>query len=360
MAVGDILIHTTVREAASQEGGAFDFSPFFEYVDPILSQGDLVFGNLENPVAGADRGFSGYPAFNAPDELVDSLKKSGFTTLSVANNHSLDRGWKGLASTLEILSRYSLDYSGAYLSEDDKAQRLYSIYNGVGIAVLAYTYGLNGPVKPPIDDPYRLQFIDAEQIFQDIAFARDNGADFVIVSLHYGDEYKRLPNAAQKKLVNALFQGAPDTQNTRADLILGHHPHVVEPFAALKDGLVLQPLSIDNLEVSAEQAVMFSLGNFLSGQTKAYTHLGLIFDCLLTVHPDGEKTISDVRLIPTYCYSSYREGKRYIRVLPLALAVEDPQKFGLTESEHSAMTTQLEELSNHLTSMGQEQLLAGK
>ncbi|MDR2442762.1 MAG: CapA family protein [Deltaproteobacteria bacterium] len=339
IAVGDVLIHDSLRRSAATDAG-YDFQPPFEHVAGLLKQADLVIANLENPLAGADRKFSGYPNFNAPDELASGLRKAGFTAVTVANNHSLDRGWSGLERTLKTVDAAGLKYIGAYASPDDKLSRLVSVHNGIKVALLAYTYGLNGRAPPKAGEEWRLGVIDLDLIFRDMAQARDQGADFVILSLHFGNEYQRKPSSEQKELVSKLLAGGRAPGQAGPDLILGHHPHVVQPliYLAGKGG-------------RPSQAVIYSLGNFITSQPFPYTDLGLILDVQLSIEADGRRTIGPFRLIPTYCQKGADKKGRFFRVIPLELAAKRPQDYGIGNESAKKLAKQFFEMARHLTSM---------
>ncbi|MDR1577085.1 MAG: CapA family protein [Deltaproteobacteria bacterium] len=339
LATGDILTHTSLRVAASLKDGGFDFIPFFEHVTDLFHQGDLVIGNLETPLAGAERGYSGYPQFNAPEELAASLKAVGFTTLVLANNHALDRGWSGLAATINNVQKAGLDYAGAYVDPADKARRLISVYNGILVGVLAYSYGFNGSPGPNKEEDWRLGFIENEGALEDIFEARRRGADFVIVNLHFGQEYQRQPNQSQKDLVGRILEGDPERGLMGADIVLGHHPHMVQPYlvGARRD---------------QDQLVVFSLGNFISNQSKPYTNLGLILDCLLSIDEAGRKAIEAINLIPTACHTLVVDRRKTFRVFPLAMAVDSPSSLSfLSKNELKKMAKHQAEMERHLLSL---------
>ncbi len=329
MAAGDILIHAPLRAAAVRPDGGYDFTPFFEYVSPLFKQAGLVMGNLENPLAGAKSGYTGYPSFNAPGELAANLKSAGFTTLTLANNHALDRNWSGLLHTIATVGNAGLAYMGAYAGPEDKARRLVRDIGGVRVGLLAYTYGVNGPARPPAGEEWRLGFIDRAAIAADMEQARRQGAEWIVVTLHFGEEYRRAPSAEQRGLARDLFAAG-------ADLVIGHHPHVVQPFAR-------------GTGPDANKAVIYSLGNFCSNQHFPYTDIGVILDCTLTVNPDGSKALDDVRLIPTLCHRrTDAGGRRTYRVLPLAEAVKNPAAYGLSAAEAAGMRGKLDEMTAHL------------
>ncbi|MDR2302711.1 MAG: CapA family protein [Deltaproteobacteria bacterium] len=340
VAVGDILIHDTMRAYSKRKEGGYDFKPNFQYVRPIFKKADLVIGNLENPLAGEERRLSGYPNFNAPQELAGDLKESGFTTVLIANNHSMDRSWAGLAQTIETVEAAGLDYVGAYRDPQDKKRRLIAVYNGLKIATLAYTYGLNGYPGPKPDERWRLGVIDQELIWSDLKAVQDEGVDFIILSLHFGNEYERKPNKIQTALVAELLAGDPERGLAGPDLILGHHPHVVQPFVQIEKGPGL-----------SNQAVMYSLGNFMTSQPFPHTFLGLILTGELSVGPDGRKTVGPFTLIPTYCHKGVKDGKKYYRVIPMARGARDPESFGLTAATGKLMERYYQELTTHLVSM---------
>jgi poly-gamma-glutamate synthesis protein (capsule biosynthesis protein) len=340
VAVGDILIHDSMRAYSKKSDGGYDFKPNFQYVRSIFEKADLVIGNLENPLAGEQRRLSGYPNFNAPQELANDLKASGFTTVLIANNHSMDRSWAGLSATIDTVEASGLDYVGAYRDPQDKKRRLISVYNGLKIALLAYTYGLNGYPGPKPGEEWRLGLIDKELIWSDLKAVQDEGVDFIILSLHFGDEYQRKPNKFQTDLVYELLAGDPARGLAGPDLILGHHPHVVQPFVQIEKG-----------PGRSNQAIMYSLGNFMTSQPFPHTFTGLILTGELSVAPDGRKSLGPFTLIPTYCHKGQKDGKRYYKVIPMAQGAQDPERFGLSPATGRLINSYYQELTTHLVSM---------
>ncbi|MDR1608404.1 MAG: CapA family protein [Deltaproteobacteria bacterium] len=339
IAMGDILTHVPLRKAATLDDGSFDFKPFFEYVAPLFKQGDLVIGNLETPLAGAERGYSGYPSFNVPAELAANLKEVGLTTVVLANNHALDRSWRGLAATIANVEKAGLDYAGAYAYPKDKSQRLISVYNGIMVAVLAYSYGFNGIPGPAKKESWRLGYLENDEIMEDILAARSQGADFVIVNLHFGEEYQRLPNKFQKELAERVLEGDPAKGLLGADIILGHHPHVVQPYLV-------------EVRRGQSQLAIFSLGNFISNQFKPYTNLGLILDCVLAVDENGQKAILDIQLIPTICQTFIQNRQKTYRVMPMASVIDSPETFSfLKKNELKKMAQQKADLEKLLLAL---------
>lgn len=217
--VGDVLIHNTLLAAARQGDGTYDFGPALAAVAPALRAADLAVGNLEQPVTGADLGgYTGYPRFNSPPELLAALRQAGFDVLTNANNHTLDRGRRGVERTYANLERFGFIHAGTARTPEERDRIAIAEAGGIRIAFLAYTYGTNGI---PLPAPYLVNLIDPRQIAADIARARRAGADLVSVSLHFGNEYETEPNRQQEDMVDQVLAAG-------ADIVLGHHPHVLQ------------------------------------------------------------------------------------------------------------------------------------
>lgn len=326
IAVGDIMMHTPVSKSGLQPDGSYDFRPHFKYVRPIFRNYDLVIGNLETPLAGGP--LTGYPTFNGPDELIDGLKWAGFTALTLANNHSLDKGWKGLQRTAELVGEKGFAYVGSYLSAEDRAKARLIASGGVKVGLLGYTYGVNGPIKYPDNETWRLNVVDQDLMLADIAELKAAGADFTVLNVHFGDEYHRVPNKKQLTLVDALFQGG-------ADLIIGHHPHVVQP------GLVRPGLD-------GGQGAVFSLGNFISNQRDRYTDQGLMVSANLGFDHLGRKTMGPLVFHQTRCVRRIIDGRPTYRVLPVHEAAANPEAYCLTPEEAAMLTNDQLAMAKHL------------
>jgi len=326
IAVGDIMMHTPVSKSALQADGSYDFRPHFQYVRPIFKNYDLVLGNLETPLAGGP--LTGYPMFNGPDDLTDGLKWAGFSALTLANNHSLDKGWKGLYRTAELVRDKGFQYVGAYLSAEDRAEARLISAGGVKVGLLGYTYGVNGPIKYPDNETWRLNVVDQELMLADLADLKSAGADFTVLNIHFGDEYHRTPNKKQLSLVEALFHGG-------ADLIIGHHPHVVQP------GLV-------RLGPDGGRGAVFSLGNFISNQRDRYTDQGLMVSAALGFDYRGRKTMGPLVLHQTRCVRRIIEGRPTYRVLPVHEALANPEAYCLTPAETAMLATDHQAMAKHL------------
>ncbi|MBN8650821.1 MAG: CapA family protein [Cytophagales bacterium] len=244
--VGDIMQHdSNITTAFDPVSKKYDYSACFEYVAPIIRSADLAIGNLELTLAGAP--YKGYPQFSAPDALAVELKRTGFDVLVTANNHSVDRRKKGVERTIRVLDSLHFLHTGTFVDSVARANTYPLIIekNGFRLSLLNYTYGTNGI---PITKPNIVNLIDTVQLKLDLAKARDQKTDAIIVFMHWGAEYQSLPNAEQKRLTKLCFREG-------AKLVIGAHPHVLQPMEWNKE---------------RDQLVVYSLGNFVSGQRPRY------------------------------------------------------------------------------------------
>lgn len=262
-AIGDILIHGTVYKAAKTEEG-YNFDSMFEKVKPFLEASDITVANSESIIGGSKIGVSTYPSFNSPYEVGDALKNAGIDVVSLANNHTLDRGRKAVENAINYWDSIDIAYTGAYLSAVDRNTITTVSKNGIEFSFLSYTYGTNG-IPTPQGEEYLVNRIDKNLIQEDLKKAGEQ-SDVVVLSLHFGNEYQPLPNDEQKDL--ALFAA-----ENGADIILGHHPHVLQP-----------PEWIETPDGN-KSFVIYSLGNFLSGQNEIPRQIGSI------LHLEIEKTV---------------------------------------------------------------------
>ncbi|WP_377888053.1 CapA family protein [Alkalihalobacillus sp. R86527] len=286
-AVGDILIHDRVYENAETDNG-FDFMPMLKAVQGELEQADITFANQETVIGGTSIGLSSYPSFNSPQEVGDALKATGVDVVSMANNHTLDRGEKALQSAIKHWKEIGMLYTGSYLSSEEQSKIRTIKKDDITVSFLAYTYGTNG-IRPPANKPYLVNYIDKEKITKDIQKAK-SVSDAVVVSMHFGNEYERLPNNFQLDLSSFIAESG-------ADIILGHHPHV------------LQPVEWINTTDGRKVFVAYSLGNFLSGQKYNYKDIGGILT--LTIEKKnfrGETTVNvtSPAFFPTFVEKGYR------------------------------------------------------
>lgn len=252
---GDLLPHSPVTNAAAANADdGWDFRPMFDEVRPILSAVDLAICHVESPVSRDDTNLSGYPVFNAPRALVEAAIDAGYDGCSTASNHAFDRRTDGVLSTIDVFDELGIPQAGmARDATHDLAPVIYEV-NDIAIAHISATYSLNGFVLPA-DAPYLVDLIEPEQIVLEAGLAKEAGADFVVVSLHWGNEYQHTPSAAQEQWLAEILPSA------EVDLVIGHHAHVVQP-----------------VDVMDGEWVVYGLGNFLSNQSA---------NCCVTASQDG-------------------------------------------------------------------------
>lgn len=306
-AIGDILIHEVIYRNAFN-GTNYNFTPMFENVKPLLEDPDVVTANQESVLGGATLGLSSYPRFNSPHEVADALLHSGIDIVSTANNHTLDKGLNGIKSEAAYLDRIGLSHVGSFVDANDQ-QRLRIINkNGVKISFLSYTYGTNG-IPVPKGKDFLVNIINRDKMKEEIHRAR-MASDIVVMSIHWGNEYKRTPTTAQKDLARFLA-------NEGVDVIFGSHPHVLQPMEWIKTS--------DGRKVF----VVYSLGNFISGQNNHYKDIGGLATIEVTKQiTDKGKTIeiSNPVFIPTYVS---RQKSHQFKVVPL----ENAGAFGLLNAD---------------------------
>ena len=285
---GDIMCHNTqYQDAYNASTGEYDFSYVFDDVKRYIQTADIAVGNLETTFAGSEVGYSGYPTFNAPEALAYNLKNIGFDVLTTANNHSLDKSYKGIEGTIKYLDDADIAHTGTFTSEESQNTILYKYVKGVKIAFLAYTYGTNG-IPIPSGKDYCINLIDKDLIKQHLALAKEGNPDLICVSMHWGEEYHTSPTKEQEDLADFLFENG-------VDIILGNHSHVLEPMekrqVTLEDG------------TEKECFVIYSLGNFISGQVKELTRDTAILNLTITKKGDsGKITIDKADYTPLYMY----------------------------------------------------------
>lgn len=255
---GDVMQHSPQLTAA-RKGDRYDYTDSFTHIAPLLRAADLTVVNLETTLAD-EPPYAGYPLFRSPAALAEELADVGVDVACLANNHALDGGGKGVRSTVAILDRTGLRHTGIFADSCDRQHNhpLHLNVQGVRITLLNYTYGTNGLATP---EGIFVNRIDTTRIQRDLAASAE--ADCRIVCIHWGNEYERRPNARQRALATLLRRAG-------ADVVIGHHPHVIQPFEADSTG-----------------AVFYSLGNFVSNQRRRYRDGGLMARITLTRRSDG-------------------------------------------------------------------------
>lgn len=252
-AVGDNLIHQAIINYAHQEDDTFDFKPIYENLADKIDEVDLAFINQESLVGGDDLGFSGYPSFNTPSDMIPNLIDLGFDIVIGSNNHTLDKGTSGVYNTIELWEEYEEDvlFTGIFNSQEHRDTIPVVEKNGMTFALLTYTYATNGLVPA---EPYFVNYFDRDLITDDVARAQEM-SDFIIVSAHWGDEHAFAPNAMQLEYAQ-LFA------DLGVDLVVGTHSHTIQPLEWLEG------------ESGNDTLVIYSLGNLVAATISDINLLG--------------------------------------------------------------------------------------
>lgn len=281
IAFGDNLIHSSLYKAA-QTGDTYDFSPMLLEISPFLENFNLRFINQETILGGKELGLSTYPAFNSPQELGDDLIDAGFNLISLANNHTLDRGEKAIINSVNFWESKGVIYSGSALSPTQSQVKRFT-KNGISFAFVAYTYGTNG-IPHPDGKTYLANLYSDAKAEADLG-GLDHEVDVIIVSMHWGEEYQNFPNETQIEQARYL-------SSLGADIIIGHHPHVIQPVDLLEN------------EQGEKTLVIYSLGNFLSDQTGIDRLIGMGVYLDIIKDTDGKIHLDNIGAKLLYRYKN--------------------------------------------------------
>ncbi len=332
---GDIMVHSTQLDGAKTANG-YDFSAFFKNIKPYVSKADLAVANLEVTFGGEESGsYKGYPAFNTPDCLADVIKDAGFDLMLTTNNHAYDTGLFGLKRTVDVLKEKGLLYVGTRKSASEKNYTVQKV-NGIKLGMTAFSYenkcdtagrkSLNGNIiaveandlintfdYDSINDFYSL----AEKTIENM---KKDGAEAIIFYMHWGEEYQLKENVWQDTIAQELC-------NRGVDVIVGSHPHVIEPIALLHS---------ENGE--HKTVCIYSMGNAISNQrqeimhpecTTGHTEDGMLFYYTFDKYSDGSVTLSSVDIVPTWV-DKYKGGSGYLySIVPLSTA-DEGSNYGLS------------------------------
>jgi hypothetical protein len=316
--LGDIMQHDSqIADAYHSNTGTYNYKPCFQYVEPYIKGVDIAIGNLEVTLAG--KPYKGYPQFSAPDELAAGLKDIGMDVLVTANNHCVDRGRQGLERTIDLLDRFGILHTGTFKTQTEK-QKTYPLIleqTGFKIALLNYTYGTNGM---PVIKPNIVNMLDTGAMRKDLIKAENLHPDVVIVFTHWGAEYQSLPSKREIEIAEWCFKHG-------ADIVVGSHPHVVQPMEWRKQ---------------ENRLLAYSLGNFVSGQRKRYTDGGAMLRMELEKidFSDGSShtQIDTAGYILEWVYRTNDAEKNYY-VLPVPEVEEKPAGYIKDASSREAFKT---------------------
>ncbi len=242
--VGDVLPHERVESASLNDDGTYDYSAIFSEISDVTRAADIAILNQESIIGGVGLGITGFPRFNASFELADAIADAGFDVICQANNHALDKGTKGIKNCLANWGRFdNIIVAGLHKSQKDQNAIRYIKIDGVKIAILNYTYGTNG-ISMPSSMPYAVDLLKKKRVVADLKKAKKN-ADYIIVCPHWGKEYSTSITKSQKSWTTIFLENG-------ADLVIGTHPHVIQPIKKLTSSK------------GHKMVVYYSLGNFVS------------------------------------------------------------------------------------------------
>lgn len=286
--IGDMLMHDKIVASGKQEDGTYNFDHLFRNVKDFITEADIAIVNQETIMGGPKYGYTGYPSFNTPYALADSLVDAGFNVILHATNHTLDKGKTGVLNCMDYWDTNYPDIKYIGMNRTQEAQDEVYVYeqDGFKIAILNYTYGTNG-IKMPSDMPYLVNLMDEDKIRADIRKAEEI-ADFTILCPHWGTEYKLQATSTQKKWAKIFLEEG-------VDLVMGTHPHVIEPIEWYED------------EEGNKMLVYYSLGNFVNG-TASQGHgvtnrmVGGIADVTLGRNEEGKVEIIEYGAVPIVCH----------------------------------------------------------
>jgi len=330
---GDMLLHPPLH-ASAKTGDTYDFSDMFRFIQNYYKRYDFMIANQEVPLAGAERGYSGYPLFNSPDAFATDLAEAGVDMVLTGNNHAVDMGKAGLLRTQDVVTDAGLLYLGTKKTADDPNYVIHEI-NGIRVGMMCYTYEtyseipgqkeINGiPISKELGalvcsfnhDSTQTLFPDVEQ---SMAEMKEAGVDVTMMFIHWGQEYEIWQNGTQKFIAQGLC-------DLGVDVIVGGHPHVVQPF--------------DTLTSSTGHTTycIYSIGNAISSQNRysladswqsIHTEDGMIFGVTFEKWNDGTVNIQDIHILPTWVNAYQGEDKQLYYIMPLDTELESWEDFGV-------------------------------
>jgi poly-gamma-glutamate synthesis protein (capsule biosynthesis protein) len=325
---GDIMGHDEqITGAWDATTNSYNYEPTFRYVKPYVENADMAIANLEVTLGG--KPYKGYPQFSSPDALAIAARDAGFDIFLQANNHALDRGKAGFARTLTMLDSLKVIHSGTFTNSEDRSKNYPLIVekNNIRIALLNYTYSTNGIVLQP---PFIINRIDTALIRRDLGKARLANPDFIIVCMHWGDEYQRFENQGQRKLASLILK-------LGADAIVGSHPHVVQPVKFYPD----------MTDTTRKKIVVYSQGNFVSNQRAQYKDGGIMVELNL-LKTKGATRVEDFSYMPTWVFRDDLPGKSNFYIVPVAYYENNTLRFGFKDHDRYKISLFAKDTREHL------------
>ena len=338
VSLGNLIIHQSQINGAKNENG-YDFSPSFQYIKEMVSEADISLGILEGALAGGEP--TGYPIFNSPDEVIDSLRDTGIDVVNYANNHIYDYDDEGLQRTIEITKEKGLDVLGVKSTEEEKSYLVKEV-DGVKIGFASYVFetaAVNG-YKTINSNPVSINsenlintfnYNDLESFYNriasEISAMKAGGVEFIIASMHWGEEYNTYTEATQNEIAKKLNE-------LGVDIILGGHPHVIQPYEIICN------------ESGHSTFVIYSQGNSLSNQSEqeigvAESEDGIMIKFTLE-KKDGNVSLKEYKIIPTWVYKEEKgDGTYYHKIIPVEEALANPEEYGINSDVYARLENSL-------------------
>lgn len=338
VSLGNLIIHQSQINGAKNENG-YDFSPSFQYIKEMVSEADISLGILEGALAGGEP--TGYPIFNSPDEVIDSLRDTGIDVVNYANNHIYDYDDEGLQRTIEITKEKGLDVLGVKSTEEEKSYLVKEV-DGVKIGFASYVFetaAVNG-YKTINSNPVSINsenlintfnYNDLESFYNriasEISAMKAEGVEFIIASMHWGEEYNTYIEATQNEIAKKLNE-------LGVDIILGGHPHVIQPYEIICN------------ESGDSTFVIYSQGNSLSNQSEqeigvAESEDGIMIKFTLE-KKDGNVSLKEYKIIPTWVYKEEKgDGTYYHKIIPVEEALANPEEYGINSDVYARLENSL-------------------
>lgn len=338
VSLGNLIIHQSQINGAKNENG-YDFSPSFQYIKEMVSEADISLGILEGALAGGEP--TGYPIFNSPDEVIDSLRDTGIDVVNYANNHIYDYDDEGLQRTIEITKEKGLDVLGIKSTEEEKSYLVKEV-DGVKIGFASYVFEtetING-YKTINSNPVSINsenlintfnYNDLESFYNriasEISAMKAEGVEFIIASMHWGEEYNTYTEATQNEIAKKL-------NGLGVDIILGGHPHVIQPYEIICN------------ESGHSTFVIYSQGNSLSNQSEqeigvAESEDGIMIKFTLE-KKDGNVSLKEYKIIPTWVYKEEKgDGTYYHKIIPVEEALANPEEYGINSDVYARLENSL-------------------
>lgn len=338
VSLGNLIIHQSQINGAKNENG-YDFSPSFQYIKEMVSEADISLGILEGALAGGEP--TGYPIFNSPDEVIDSLRDTGIDVVNYANNHIYDYDDEGLQRTIEITKEKGLDVLGVKSTEEEKSYLVKEV-DGVKIGFASYVFetaAVNG-YKTINSNPVSINsenlintfnYNDLKSFYNriasEISAMKAEGVEFIIASMHWGEEYNTYIEATQNEIAKKLNE-------LGVDIILGGHPHVIQPYEIICN------------ESGHSTFVIYSQGNSLSNQSEqeigvAESEDGIMIKFTLE-KKDGNVSLKEYKIIPTWVYKEEKgDGTYYHKIIPVEEALANPEEYGINSDVYARLENSL-------------------